>query len=402
MSRSVLVLLITIAMTIAGVVHGQQVYGPGVTDTEIKLGQTMPYSGPASALSTAGKSETAYFAMMNARGGVNGRKINLISLDDGYSPPKTLEQTRRLIESEKVLALFSPLGAAPNTAIHKYVNAARVPHLFIAGLLMRFNDPEHFPWTLPSTRPPHQVEGRLLAAYILKVRPNARIAVLYQNDDMGKDYLKGLKEGLGEKSNDMVVREISYEITDPTVDSQIVTLKASGADTFANFSTPKAAAQAIRRIADIGWKPLHLASFPASSIGAVLRPAGVEKAIGMISSTVSKDPADPQWRDDQAMKDYLAWAKQWFANGDPEAWDNVLGYSNAQLMLEVLRRCGNELTRENLLYQATHIKDLQLGMMLPGIRINTGSSDYLPVEQMQLQRFDGERWVRFGELVGRP
>jgi ABC-type branched-subunit amino acid transport system substrate-binding protein len=385
-----------------GFAYAEKNYGPGVTDSEIKLGQTMPYSGPASALSTAGKSEAAYFAMVNAKGGVNGRKINLLSLDDGYSPPKTLEQTRKLVESEQVLALFSPLGAAPNTAIHKYVNANKVPHLFIAALLMRFNDPEHFPWTVPTSRPPHQVEGRLLAEYILKTRPTARIAVLYQNDDLGKDYLKGLKEGLGDKAGGMIVGEASYEITDPTVDSQIVTLQASGADTFANFTTPKFAAQAIRRIYDIGWKPLHVAAFPASSVSAVLRPAGVEKAVGLISSAVAKDPSDPQWRDDPAVKEYLAWAKQWFPDGDAEAWDNVLGYSNAQLMVEVLRRCGNELTRENLLRQATHIKDLQLPMMLPGIKINTSPTDYLPVEQMQLQRFDGVRWVRFGDIVGRP
>lgn len=398
-------LLISILIAVLGAhgaAHAQKTYGPGVSDTEIKLGQTMPYSGPASALSTAGKSQAAYFAMLNAKGGVNGRKINLISLDDGYSPPKTVEQTRRLVESEQVLALFSPLGTATNAAIHKYVNAKKVPQLFLASQLMRWADPEHFPWTLQTIRPPLQIEGRFFAEYILKTRPNAKIAVLYQNDDFGKDYLKGLKDGLGDKVSSMIVAEASYELTEPTVDSQIITLKASGADTFANFTLPKSGAQAIRRAYDIGWKPLQLVSFAASSVGTVLRVAGVEKAVGLISFTVAKDPSDPQWRDDPAVKEYLVWAKQWFPEGDPEAWDNVLGYSAAQLMTEVLKRCGDELTRENLLRQATHIKDLQLPMMLPGIKINTGPKDYLAVEQMQLQRFDGERWVRFGDLVGRP
>ncbi|MFN0316419.1 MAG: ABC transporter substrate-binding protein [Burkholderiales bacterium] len=402
MKIPLLISLLIAVLGAQGAAYAQKTHGPGVTDTEIKLGQTMPYSGPASALGTAGKAQLAYFAMVNAKGGVKGRKINLLSLDDGYSPPKTVEQTRKLVESDQVLALFSPLGTATNAAIQKYVNANQVPHLFIASQLMRWADPEHFPWTLQTIRPPLQIEGRLFAEYILKARPNAKIAVLYQNDDFGKDYLKGLKDRLGDKAVSMIVAEASYELTDPTVDSQIVTLKASGTDTFADFSLPKSGAQAIRRAYDIGWRPLHFVSFAASSVGTVLRSAGMEKAVGLISSTVAKDPSDPQWAGDAGVKEYLAWAKQWFTDGDPEAWDNVLGYSAAQLMVEVLRRCGDDLTRENLMRQATSIKDLQLPMMLPGIKINTGPKDYLSVEQMQLQRFDGERWVRFGELVGRP
>lgn len=380
----------------------EKTYGPGVTDTEIKIGQTMPYSGPASALGTLGKAEVAYFAMVNANGGINGRKINLISLDDGYSPPKAVEQTRKLVEEEKVLGLFSPLGTASNSAIHKYVNAKKVPHLFIASNLMRWADPEHFPWTIQNIRPPFQLDAKLYADYILKTRPNAKIAVLYQNDDYGKDYLKGLKDGLGDKAPTMIVAEASYELTDPSVDSQIVTLRASGADTFANFTTPKFGAQAIRRAYDIGWKPIQLIAFPASSVAAVLRPAGVEKAVGLISTAVVKDPSDPQWRDDPAVKEYLAWAKQWYPEGDPMEWNSVFGYSLTQLMVDVLKRCGDELTRENLLHHVTSIRNLELPMMLPGIKINTGPSDYLPVEQVQLVRFDGERWVRFGDLVGRP
>ena len=376
-------------------------YGPGVTDTEIKLGQTMPYSGPASSLGIIGKAEMAYFAMVNASGGVNGRKITLISLDDGFSPPRTVEQTRRLVESEQVLGLFSPIGTAPNTAIHKYVNANKIPHLFIGSSLMRWADPEHFPWTIQTLRPPFVVDAKFFADHVLKTRPDAKIAVLYQNDDYGKEYLKSLKDALGNKAGTMIVAEASYDLTDPSIDSQIVTLKGSGADTLADFSTPKFGAQAIRKSYDIGWKPLHLIAFLAASVSAVLKPAGLEKSVGLVSTAVAKDPSDPQWRDDAAVKAYRAWAKQWYPEGDAEDWGNVSGYNAAQLMVEVLKQCGDDLTRENLLRQATNIKDVQLPMMLPGIKINTSPTDYLPVEQAQLMRFNGERWVRFGDIVGR-
>lgn len=376
-------------------------YGPGVTDTEIKLGQTMPYSGPASSLGIIGKAEMAYFAMVNASGGVNGRKITLISLDDGFSPPRTVQQTRRLVESEQVLGLFSPIGTAPNAAIHKYVNANKIPHLFIGSNLMRWADPEHFPWTIQILRPPFVVDAKFFADHVLKTRPDAKIAVLYQNDDYGKEYLKSLKDALGNKAGTMIVAEASYDLTDPSIDSQIVTLKGSGADTLADFSTPKFGAQAIRKSYDIGWKPLHLIAFLAASVSAVLKPAGLEKSVGLVSTAVAKDPSDPQWRDDAAVKAYRAWAKQWYPGGDAEDWSNVIGYNAAQLMVEVLKQCGDDLTRENLLRQATNIKDVQLPMMLPGIKINTSPTDYLPVEQAQLMRFDGERWVRFGDIVGR-
>ena len=398
----VLGVIVPILLLSVSAARAEKIYGPGVTDTEIKIGQTMPYSGPASALSTTGKAQAAHFAMINANGGVNGRKINFISLDDGYSPPKTVEQTRRLVEVDQVLALFGSLGTASNSAIHKYVNANKVPHLFIASNLMRWADPEHFPWTMQNIRPPFQLDAKLFADYILKIRPNAKIGVLYQNDDYGKDFLKGLKDALGDKAGAMIVAEASYELTDPSVDSQVVTLKGSGADTFANFTTPKFGAQAIRRAYDIGWKPLHLIAFPASQVGSVLRPAGLEKAVGLISTAVTKDPGDPQWRGDPAVKEYLAWAKRWYPDGDAMEWNSVFGYSLAQLIVYVLKGCGDELTRENVLRRATDIKDLQLPMMLTGIKVNTGPKDYLPVEQAQLVRFDGERWVRFGELVGRP
>ena len=400
-NRLLLSAFVAVILSAQSVAHAGKNYGPGVTDTEIKLGQTMPFSGPGSAISALGKAHAAYFAMVNASGGVNGRQINLISLDDAYSPPKTVEQTRKLVESEKVLALFSSPGTASNAAIHKYVNANKVPHLFIGSHLMRWADPEHFPWTIQSIRPPFRLDAKFLADYILKVRPNAKIAVLYQNDDYGKDYFNGLRAALGDKASALIVAEASYELTDPTVDSQIATLKGSGADTFVDFTTPKFGAQAIRRAYDIGWKPLHLTTFLSSSVATVLRPAGLIKAVGLISSTVTKDPTDPQWRDDPAVKDYLAWAKRWYPEGDPADWLNVNGYSQAQLMVYVLTRCGDELTRENLLRQATDIKDLQLPMMLPGIKIDTSPSDYLPIEQAQLIRFDGERWVRLGDVIGR-
>ena len=376
-------------------------YGPGVSDNEIKLGQTMPYSGPVSALSALGKAELAYFDMLNASGGVKGRKIKLISLDDGYNPAKTVEQTRALVENENVLALFSSLGGATNGAIHKYVNDKKIPHLFIASNLMRWADPEHFPWTIQSIRAPFYLEGQVYARYILRVHPKAKIAILYFHEDTAKDYLAGFKSVLGDKAATMIVSEATHDFNDPTVDSQIVTLKASGADTLLTLAGPKHAAMAIRKVYDIGWRPLQIVPFFASSIGAVLKPAGLEKSIGLISSAVAKDPSDAQWRDDPAVKDYLAWAKKWYPRGDPMAWDNVGGYSKGQLMAEVLRRCDDDLTRENLLRQATHIKHLQLPMMLPGITIDLSPSDYLPIEQVQLIRFDGKQWVRFGEIEGR-
>ena len=393
-------LAFAIVSSFAAIAQDKQ-YGPGVSDTEIKLGQTMPLSGPLSALSAVGKSGAAYFDMINAQGGVNGRKIRLIMRDDGYNPVKTFEQTRALVEQEGVLALFASLGGTTNGAIHKYVNDNGVPHLFISTNLMRWADPQHFPWTIPSIRAPFYLEGKIYGQYIKQVRPNAKIAILHFIEDTAKDYLTGFREGLGDKAKTMIVAEATHDWTDPTVDSQIVTLKASGADTLFTLAGPKHAALAIRKVYDIGWRPLQIVPFFASSIGAVLNPAGLEKSVGLISSAVAKDPADPQWQNDLAMKDYLAWAKKWYAHEDGATWDSIGGYSTAQLMVHILKQCGDNLTRENLLRQATNIKDLQLPKMLPGIKINTSPTDYLPVEELQLVRFDGKRWVGFGPVIGR-
>ena len=344
---------------------------------------------------------TAYFNMINDQGGINGRKIRLISLDDAYSPPKTVEQTRKLVEEEGVALIFGSLGTAPNMAIHKYLNARKLPHLFIASSSSRWNDPAHFPWTMMTIRPSFEIEGRKYAEYVLRTRPNARIGVLYQNDEQGRDYLRGLRDGLGSRAGELLVSEQSYELTDLTVDSQIVTLKASGADVLMNFSTPKFGAQAIRKVYDIGWKPLHIVAFTASAIKPVLQPAGLEKSVGLISSSVTKDPSDPQWQNDLAMKDYLAWMKKYYAQGDPDDWSNVAGYTTAQMLVHVLQRCQDDLSRENIMRQAAGITNLELPMLLPGMRVNTSPTDYQPVDQIQLVQFDGKRWVRIGEVLGR-
>ena len=390
---------VLIAMQAADV-SAEKIYAPGVTDTEIKIGQTMPYSGPASALGTAGRAHAAYLNMVNDRGGINGRRVTLVSLDDAYSPPKTFEQTRKLVEDEGVALIFGSLGTAPNMAIHKYLNARKVPHLFISSLSSRWDDPAHFPWTMMAQRPSFDSEARSYARYILRTRPNAKIGVLYQNDEQGKDYLRGLHEELGRRAAASIVSEQSYELSDSTVDSQIVALKASGADVLLSFSTPKFGAQAIRKVFDIDWKPLHIVAFTASGIKAVLLPAGAEKSIGLVSSSVTKDPTDPQWKEDPALRDYLAWIKKYYPEGDPDDWGNVVGYTNAQTLVHVLTQCGDNLSRENIMRQAANIANLELPMLLPGIRVNTSPTDYQAVKQVQLVRFDGKRWVRFGELLG--
>jgi len=384
-------------LLIAGPAGAQKQYGPGVTDTEIKIGQTHPYSGPVSALGTMGKTQLAYFEKVNADGGINGRNVKLISLDDGYSPPRTVEQVRKLVEQEEVLLLFSTNGTPTNTAIHKYMNAKKVPQLFIAAGASKWGDPKHYPWTTAFDLPwLHQ--AKILAAYLLKKHPNAKIGVLYQNDDAGKDYLGGLKEALGNQAAKMIVAEQSYEVTDPTVDQQITSLKASGADTFFNITTPKFAAQAIRKAYDIGWRPLQFLTAVSSSVSSVLTPAGLDKSVGVMSVAYLKDPSDPQWADTTELKEYLAFMHKYYPEGNPTDMLNVYGYTSAQTMAYVLKRCGNELTRENALKQATSIQNLELPMLLPGIRINTSPTDYFPLEQMQLMRFDGKRWVRFGEV----
>ncbi len=373
-------------------------YGPGVTDTEIKLGQTMPYSGPASAYGTQGKTEAAYIKMINEQGGVNGRKIDLISLDDGYSPPKTLEHTRKLVEEENVLADFNALGTPTNSAIQKYLAAKKVPHLLVSTGASKWNDPAHFPLTTPFY-PSYAMEAQILAKYLLKSKPDAKIAVLYQNDDFGKDYVRGFKEGLGDKAASMIVKEVTYETTDPTIDSQIVTLQASGADTFFDVTIPKFAAQAIRKTYDIGWKPLHLLASVASSIGATLQPAGLDKSVGLITAVAWKTPGDPTWNDDKAMQDYLAFLKKWYPEANPADAGNAVGYTAAQLLVIILQHCGNDLTRENLMKQATNLKDVELPLLLPGIKVSFSPTNYAGFHQLRTQRFDGKRWVLFGDVI---
>jgi len=396
-ARLVFVLAIAFAVG-TDVALAEKRYGPGVTDTEIRIGQTMPYSGPASSYGTAGKAEAAYFAKINAEGGVNGRKITLISLDDGYSPPRTVEQVRRLVEQEEVLLIFSMLGTPTSAAVQKYLNAKKVPQLFCASGASEFGDPQHFPWTM-GWRPNYRSEARVYAKYILKVRPDAKIGVLYQNDDLGRDYLKGLHEGLGEKAASMIVSEVSYEVTDPTVDSQIVTLQGSGANTLLNFSTPKAAAQAIRKAYDLGWKPLHLLSNVGSSVASVLKPAGLEKSVGLLTAAFLKDPTDKQWLNDPAYRDWMAWMKQYYPEGDTTDLYNVYGYGLAQTLVHVLKQSGDDLTRDNVMRQASSLKTLALPMALPGVKLNTSPTDYYPIEQMWMQKFDGKQWVLVGDLI---
>jgi branched-chain amino acid transport system substrate-binding protein len=373
-------------------------YGPGVSDTEIKIGNTMPYSGPASAYGAIGKAEAAYFAMINDQGGINGRKINFITRDDGYSPPKTVELVRQLVEEEHVLLLFNTLGTPPNSAIRGYLNDNKVPQLFVATGADKWNDPKHYPWTM-GWQPSYRVEARIYARYILKNLPNAKIAVLYQNDDFGKDYLVGLREGLGDKADKMIVATQTYETTDPTVDSQIVVLQGTGADVLLTAAIPKFAAQAIRKVYDIGWKPTHFLTNVSASVKAVLQPAGPEKGVGIISAGYLKEPTDPQWQDTPEYKEWLAWMKKYNTSGNVADGNNVSGYSFAQTLVAVLKASGDNLTRENVMKQAASIHNMTLPMLLPGIVVSTSADDFAPVKQMQLEKFDGTTWRLFGEVI---
>ncbi|MGE0874610.1 MAG: ABC transporter substrate-binding protein [Burkholderiales bacterium] len=377
----------------------QKKYDPGASDKEIKVGHINPYSGPASAYGTIGKAIAAYLRKVNEEGGVNGRKVNLISYDDGYSPPKTVEMARKLVEQDEVLFVFQPLGTPPNSAIHKYMNAKKVPQLFVATGATKWNDPKGFPWTM-GWQPNYQTEGRIYAQHILKNNPGAKIAVLYQNDDYGKDYLKGFKDGLGAKAK-MIVKEVSYEVADPTVDSQIVQLQSSGADTFFNITTPKFAAQAIRKAYDIGWKPTQYLNNVSAQIGSVLKPAGLEKSIGLITTQYLKDPDDADWKDDKAINDWKAFMKKYYPEGNLHDASNVYGYTVAQTMVQVLKQAGDNLTRANVMKQAASLKNVELPTLLPGIRINTSATDFAPIESVQLAKFDGKTWVRFGEVMGK-
>lgn len=378
--------------------HAQKKYGPGASDTEIKIGQTIPYSGPASAYGTIGKAEAAYFQWINDQGGVNGRKITFISLDDGYNPAKTVEQTRRLVEQEEVLLLFQSLGTPTNSAIHKYVNAKKVPHILLATGATKWSDPKNFPWTM-GFNPTYQSEGRIYAQYILKNHPNAKLAVLYQNDDFGKDYVIGLKSVLGDKAASMIVKEATYEVTDPTIDSQVVALKASGADTLLTFATPKFAAQTIRKVSEIGWKPLHILTNVSASVGAVLTPAGLDKSKDIVTAAYLADPTEPEVRKEAAFKVWENWMKKYYPAGDPNDQLNLYGYAAAASLVHILKACGDDLSRENVMKVAANLKDVEIPMLLPGIRLNTGANDFGPIAEMRLAKFDGTRWVLFGDLL---
>jgi len=378
---------------------GAAEYGPGASDTEIKLGSTNPYSGPASAYGTIGRSVSAYFDLVNDNGGVNGRQIDFIARDDGYSPPRTVEQTRKLVEQDRVLGLFQNLGTPTNTSILRYVNAKKVPHLFLATGASKWNQPEQYPWTM-GWQPSYRTEAIIYAEYILENHPDAKIGVLYQNDDYGKDYVHGMETGLGDNADDLIVSRESYEVTDPTVDSQVIKLSSSGANVFYNVTTPKFAAQAIRKAYDIGWRPVHFLNNVSTSKASVLAPAGLEKAQGIISSYYLKDPTDPQWADDPDVLAYFDFMEKYFPDGDPSDQFNFYGFTVAQVMVRVLEKAGDTLTRENLMKQAESLDGLVVPGLLPGISITTGPDDHAPLEQMQLMRFDGDQWVLFGDVRG--
>jgi len=376
----------------------QKKYDTGATDTEIKIGQTVPFSGPASAYASISKTQAAYFRMINEQGGINGRKINLIQYDDAYSPPKAVEQVRKLVESDEVLLTFQIIGTPSNAAVQKYLNQKGVPQLFAATGATRFTDPKNYPWTM-GYNPNYQTEGRIYGRYILQNYPNAKIGIMYQNDDLGRDYLTGIKAGLGDKAAKMIVAETSYELTDPTIDSQIVKLKSAGADLFFNASTPKFAAQAIKKVADLGWNPVHIVDINATSVGAVLIPAGLDNAKGLISTNYGKDPLDPAWKDDPGMKRYFAFMEKYYPDGDRNSNFNTYGYGNAQLLVEVLKRCGDDLTRANVMKQATSLSGIVFDLNLPGIVNSTSPSDFRVNKQLQMMKFNGERWELFGPIL---
>ena len=377
----------------------QKKYDTGATDTEIKIGNIMPYSGPLSAYALIGRTEAAFFNKINAEGGINGRKINFVTYDDTFSPPKTVEQARKLVESDEVLLIFQSLGTPTNNAIRQYMNSKKVPQLFVATGATQFGDGKNFPWTM-GWQPTYQTEGRIYAKYILQNLPQGKIGILYQNDDSGRDYVKGLKDGLGaDAAKRMIVAEVPYDPSQPTVDSQVVTLKTSGADIFFNESSPKFAAQAIRKAAEIGWRPVQILASISNSVGSVLKPAGLENAKGILSTNYLKDPTDPTWKDDPAIKEWASFMDKYFPEGDKTSTFSVYGYLTAQTLVQVLKQCGDELTRENIMKQAANLRDFELGLLLPGIKINTSPTDYFPVEQMQMSRFNGEHGELFGPVI---
>jgi len=397
--RSVLVAA-PVALTFAApsAARAAKNYGPGVTDTEIKLGNTGPYSGPASSYGAIPKSMAAYYRMVDDQGGVNGRKINFISYDDGYAPPKTVEMTRKLVEQDQVLAVTSPLGTPTNSATWHYMNQHQVPQLFIASGATKWDDPKGHPWTI-GWQPNYQSEGRIYASFIMTDKPDGKIGVLYQNDDAGKDYLKGVTDGLGDKHKSMIVLAASYEPTDPTIDSQIVAMKAAGCDVLVTAAIPKMAAQAIKKAAEIEWKPLHVLTSVANSVGATLKPAGLEISKGVVSDFYLKDPTDPQWKDDPGFKAWLAFMDKYYPDGDKSDSGNLYGPSIAATTVQVLKQCGDELTRENVMKQAANLRDFTTPLLLPGVKINTSPTDFAPIKQVQMGRFDGTRWQLFGPIL---
>ncbi len=376
----------------------QKKYDTGATDTEIKIGNIMPYSGPASAYGIIGRTEAAYFKKINDEGGINGRKINFVSYDDAYSPPKAVEQARKLVESDEVLLIFNSLGTPSNSAIHKYMNTKKVPQLFVATGATKWNDPQNFPWTM-GWQPNYQSETQIYAKWLLKNKPDAKIAVLFQNDDYGKDYLKGLRDGLGSKAASMIVMEESYETSEPTIDSHIVKLRSTGADVFMNITTPKFAAQAIKKVAEIGWKPLHFLNNVSASVGSVMKPAGFENGQDIISADYLKDVSDPEWSKDPGMREFIAFMDKYFPEGDKLDKGTIVGFAVAQTLAQVLKQCGDNLTRENVMKQAASLKDFRTEALLPGIQINTGPNDFAPISQLRLEKFKGERWELFGDVI---
>jgi branched-chain amino acid transport system substrate-binding protein len=386
-----------LAVSLASTAHAQKKYDPGATDTEIKLGNIMPYSGPASAYAVIGKTEDAYFKKINSEGGINGRKINFISYDDGYSPPKAVEQARKLVEADEVLLIFNPLGTPSNSAIQKYMNTKKVPQVFVSSGAAKWNDPKNFPWTI-GWQPSYQVEARIYAAYILKNYPGKTIGVMYQNDDFGKDYIIGLHEGLGDQAGKLIVVEASYETTSPTVDSQVVQIKGANPDIFINVATPKFAAQAIKKIAELAWHPVQFVSNVSASVGGVLQPAGIEASQGVLSAAYLKDPKDKTWKDDPAMNEWRAFMTKWYPEGDQTDSATTFGYGVAKGIEQVLKQCGDDLTRENVMKQAASL-NFEIGVYLPGTRIKTSPTDFAPLEQLQMMRFKGESWELFGPLM---
>jgi len=382
----------------SGSAFAQKKYDTGASDTEIKIGNIMPYSGPASAYGIIGKVEEAYFKMINEQGGINGRKINFISYDDAYSPPKAVEQARKLVESDEVLFLASPLGTPSNSAIQKYMNAKKVPQIFVSTGATKFGDYKDFPWTM-GWQPAYQSEGRIYAAYLLKEKPNAKIGIMYQNDDFGKDLLKGLKDGLGDKAKTMIIAEESYEVSEPTIDSHIVKLKASGADVYFSITTPKFAAQSIKKVAEIGWKPMYFQSNVGASVGSVLKPAGFENSQDILSAAYAKDGADAQWDNDEGMKKFYAFLAKYIPEANKADGSTVFGYGHAQTIVQVLKQAGDNLTRANIMKQAASLKDFAPDTLLPGIKINTSPTDFYPIEQLQMMRFKGEKWDLFGPII---